>query len=127
MTLLDECIEALGTEGQVKNAEETKKILKDIQSEVDFTRWGRVNWTIYPSSFHLNSAKDIIPIAEKINANLDDFYIFWDNASVPVIKSKLFKIIDVIDDVTAVAFDTWLYNFEHKIIIEFHHEGEIVL
>jgi hypothetical protein len=51
----------------------------------------------------------------------------WNDASCPIIKSKLSLILDKIDDVTAVSFDTWLFNFDNGYIVEFYHEGEVMM
>ncbi len=54
-----------------------------------------------------------------------EVYIIWDEVNLPIIKTDLFSVIDVIYDVTAVSFDTWLFSVDEKSIIEFYHEGEI--
>jgi hypothetical protein len=126
MTLLDECIDVLNPFCQIKEGEIKEEILKKIQIDVNYTLLGRVNWSLYPNSFNLNSVKELIEITKDLNIYEATFFIFWDEASLPVLESKLNRIIEFIDDVTAVAFDTWIYNFEHKIIVEFHHDGEIV-
>ena len=46
---------------------------------------------------------------------------------LPCIKSTLFHIIQVIDDVLVVSFDTWIVDLNVEIIIEFHYEGSITL
>ncbi|MGQ0437679.1 CDI toxin immunity protein, partial [Bacillus sp. B-TM1] len=59
--------------------------------------------------------------------SLDSYiiYIIWDEASLPIIKTNLHQILQVIDDVTAVSFDTWLYSPNLGYAIEFYHEGEV--
>lgn len=64
------------------------------------------------------------------NQYLDEskqYYIIWDNIMLPCIKSTLFHIIQVIDDVLVVSFDTWIVDLNVEIIIEFHYEGSITL
>ncbi|WP_308728038.1 hypothetical protein [Bacillus sp. MYb209] len=50
-------------------------------------------------------------------------YIIWDEASLPIIKTNLHQILQVIDDVTAVSFDTWIYSQDVGYVIEYYHEG----
>ncbi|UYX52452.1 hypothetical protein M3Y14_29355 [Bacillus thuringiensis] len=52
-------------------------------------------------------------------------YIIWDEASLPIIKTNLHQILQVIDDVTAVSFDTWIYSQDVGYVIEYYHEGEV--
>jgi hypothetical protein len=33
--------------------------------------------------------------------------------------------IEVIDDVTAVSFDTWIFSLASGYVIEIYHEGEV--
>lgn len=44
-----------------------------------------------------------------------------------MIESDLYTVIEVIDDVTAVSFDTWLFSPNEGVVIEFHHDGEIII
>ncbi|WP_282943015.1 hypothetical protein [Paenibacillus sp. RC67] len=47
--------------------------------------------------------------------------------NLPVVESTLQKIIENIDDVEVVGFNTWIVNMEMNKIIEIHHEGEIMI
>ena len=47
----------------------------------------------------------------------------WDEENLPCLKSELKDIINSIDDVTAVSFDTWAVSSDYNIIIEFYHRG----
>lgn len=53
-------------------------------------------------------------------------YILWDNALFPAVESKLSIIIENIDDIKKMSFDTWIYAPE-EFVIEFYHEGEIII
>lgn len=52
-------------------------------------------------------------------------YIIWDEATLPIIKTDLHQVLQVIDDVTAVSFDTWIYSPDTGYVIEYYHDGEI--
>ena len=52
-------------------------------------------------------------------------YILWDEVSLPAVRTNLVKAIDVVDDVTAVSFDTWIFCSSENYVIEFYHENEI--
>lgn len=41
--------------------------------------------------------------------------------------NELFKIVSNLDDVTAVSFNTWLFDIDSKLVIEFYHDEEIIL
>lgn len=45
---------------------------------------------------------------------------------MPVIKSSIAAIVNNIEDVCAVEFDTWLFSIDYSEIIEFYHEGAII-
>ncbi|MBY0754074.1 hypothetical protein K5V21_01265 [Clostridium sardiniense] len=54
-----------------------------------------------------------------------EVYIIWDEVNLPIIKTDLFSVIDVIYDVTEVSFDTWLLSIDIKEVVEFYNESEI--
>lgn len=53
--------------------------------------------------------------------------ILWNDNLLHCIHVELNKALEHINDVTAVSFDTWLYNSNEKYVIEFHHEGRITI
>jgi len=122
LTLFDECIEALGN----------PTILSDFESQNEFNRFreafsfsfGRIDWSKIDNKETIQQISDIL---EKINERDGEFFIIWDNARLPVIKSNIEGILKALDDVLAVSFDTWLYRPEDGTIIEFFHEGEITI
>lgn len=122
MTLFDECIEALGN----------PTILGDVESQNEFNRfresfsfsYGRIDWSKINQRETVIGTSDILG---KIKNNDGEFFIIWDNARLPVIKSKIEDIFKALDDVLAVSFDTWLYRPEDGTIIEFFHEGEVTI
>ena len=59
-----------------------------------------------------------------LNSNME-VYIIWDEVNLSIIKTDLFSVIDVIYDVTAVSFDTWLLSIDIKEVVEFYNESEI--
>ncbi|WP_307495095.1 hypothetical protein [Clostridium sardiniense] len=59
-----------------------------------------------------------------MNSNME-VYIIWDEVNLPIIKTDLFSVIDVIYDVTEVSFDTWLLSIDIKEVVEFYNESEI--
>jgi hypothetical protein len=46
---------------------------------------------------------------------------------LPTILSDIVRVTDVIYDVAAVSFDTWVYATSGKYIIEIYHEGEVTI
>jgi hypothetical protein len=125
MTLLDECIEALGSKVIVYDKKLSSEISHELQTLVSFTNWGRIDSDKLIKIYQIESIDDLLRIVSEKNICNSEFYIMWNDASCPVIKAELSIIIDKIDDVTAVSFDTWLFNFENRYVVEFYHEGDI--
>jgi hypothetical protein len=44
MTLLDECIEALGEDAEILMNSEKEKVLDALESSFPFAEWGRIDW-----------------------------------------------------------------------------------
>jgi 2-hydroxy-3-keto-5-methylthiopentenyl-1-phosphate phosphatase len=87
------------------------------------SNWGRIDWEKVNKKIDLDGSSNIIEYL-----NMDGFvYIIWSEGTLPVIKANFRKVIEVIDEVTAVSFDTWLLNPNEKWVIEFYHEGDIII
>lgn len=123
MTLFEECIQALGDSVNIIKQEEAELLFNKLQSNFPFTTFSRIAWDNVHDKVHLKLASEV---SKHIDS--DSFiYILWDNANCPVIETTLQNALDVIDDVTAVSFDTWFFNPNQNFVIEFHHEGNITI
>lgn len=69
-----------------------------------------------------------MPLLEKRGFDLSTpIYIIWDEATLPVVKSNLPSVLEVIYDVTAVSFDTWIFSHVFEYVVEYYHEGETTI
>lgn len=125
MTLFEECVIALGHNLSILSYDESRKILKHISDVFPIASWGQIDWSKAKNVKKISSISEIKNILQINNGTPKEVYILWDNASLPVISTDINNILKVIDDVTAVSFDTWIYNPTDESIIEFYHEGEI--
>jgi len=118
MTLLQECVEALESSGQIEVCENRigKCLIEETERKVAFARWGRINWECYTNFKAVDSQ-----LLESLSG---DFFIFWREAGLPVICADIKNIACNIDDVLAVDFDTWLVACDFSCIIEFFHDGQ---
>ncbi len=119
MTLFEECVAALRISGQAEvcGEEHSRQFIREVKSRVPFTRWNRIDWDALPAYETIDEAAP-----DDLSG---DFYIFWNEASLPVVRSDGKNIIANMDDVLAVDFDTWLVSADLSRIIEFHHSGQI--
>ncbi|WP_232223986.1 hypothetical protein [Anoxybacteroides tepidamans] len=74
----------------------------------------------------MNTVAEIISF---LNQNLEEYskviYVIWDEGTLPIVQSELNKVFEVIDDVTAVSFDTWIFSPHSGYVIEIFHDGEV--
>lgn len=126
MSLLDECIEALGENIHVLSDNRRKKVIRDFECSFPITEWGRIKWEKEMKYADVNTVDEIMSF---LNQNMGDYckvvYIIWDEGTLPVIKSDLDKVLEVIDDVTAVSFDTWIFSPSSGFVVEIFHDGEV--
>jgi hypothetical protein len=128
MTLFDECIEALGKGTAVLTNQESVEISKTFSSIFPITKWGRIEWDKIDKKIQVDSVNEILKYLHEQDKCIDtEIVILWDEATLPVIKSDLAQIIKVIDDVTSVSFDTWLFSPILKYVVEFYHNGEVTI
>jgi len=122
--LFNNCIEVLSVDSRVYSHEGSVEVVKRMEEEFSFTKWGRVDWSSIPRKF---------PISEPSQLQFYDidqtqvYYIIWNDYNLPVVETTIGDIISHFEDIVAVGFDTWIVNFEERIIIENYHEGEIMI
>lgn len=110
MTLLEECIEALGN-CEILSSQKSKEVLEKFESMFPITAWARIDWDKIQSKKGLVSIDEIIPyLINSIGEINTKVYIIWDDATLLVIGSELKDVLRTIDDVTACSFDTWIFS-----------------
>jgi len=128
MSLFKECMEALGKHANVPEKNVSEKILDKFYTDFPLTTWGRINWNKIREKKTISSINDIIPaIVESKQNPVSLIYIIGSDPTIPIIESKLDKILECFDDVEAVSPNTWLYCPTDGWIVEIYHEGEITL
>lgn len=125
MSLLDECIEALGEGVQVLFDSDKEQILNSFESSYPF-EWGRIEWEKISNHTEVNTVDEIISF---LNQNVEEYdnvvYVIWDEGTLPIIQANLDKVFKVIDDITAVSFDTWILSPSTGYVIEIYHDGKV--
>lgn len=124
MTLLEECLIALGENVSVLSPERTTEVFDNLTKTFPISQWGRIDWEKIKHVIRPSSKKYI---KTYITPTESEVYILWDEASLPAIKTNLNSVLDVIDNVSIVSFDTWIYNPTDGYVIEFYHENEITI
>ncbi|WLR41740.1 hypothetical protein LC087_12810 [Bacillus carboniphilus] len=126
MSLFDECIEALGEDVDILLERDRELLLRDFERSFPFTEWGRIQWNKVLKHVEVNTFDEIVSF---INQNINEYnnviYVIWDEEILPIIQADLNKVFDVIDDVTAVSFDTWIFSPSTGYVIEIFHDGEV--
>ncbi|MBY6915750.1 MULTISPECIES: hypothetical protein [Clostridium] len=119
--LLNECLEALENRYCELNKTLTKNLFDLFYNKVPITWYGRVEWDNISIKYKIEKVDEIINIV-----NNNEFYIIW-GEGLPILKTDIKTLINYIDYILAVEFDTWLFSIDYKEIIEFYHEGEIIV
>ncbi|MGM3172682.1 hypothetical protein [Dickeya lacustris] len=106
MTLFDECKEALSADFSVIDGKALKDVM-DILNQYPFSRGGLV-W----SEMKFSDYGNIDDLLIKSPMKTDDVFVFADDASIPVFKTKLKLIAENIYDVTALSPKLFIFNDE---------------
>ncbi|AGF55473.1 hypothetical protein B0P06_000432 [Clostridium saccharoperbutylacetonicum] len=106
---------------------ETKDIFGEMIGYFSMTSWGRIDLNKINRKIRADSIHEGINKLKEENLIDRDVYILWDEASLPAIKTEIESVINVIYDITAVSFDTWIFCPSKKYLIEFYHEHEITI
>ncbi|GCE22693.1 CDI toxin immunity protein [Dictyobacter kobayashii] len=126
MSQVEACLRSIGQDARPLSKEQTATMVNQFMLRFPFTNWGRIDWSQIASQLDIENIAEIIPGLQRAQKNLQaPVYIIWDNATVPSVESRLPQILEHLDDVTAVSFDTWLFSPVVGYVIEFYHEGDI--
>ncbi|AVI42711.1 MULTISPECIES: hypothetical protein [Bacillus] len=126
MSLLDECIEALGEDVHILYKGNREQILNDFENSFPFADWGQIEWKKVSSYEQVDTFDEIRSfLNQKLNEYSDIVYVIWDEGTLPIIQTALDKVFEAIDDVTAVSFDTWIFSPSSGYAIEVFHDGEV--
>ncbi|AIQ14294.1 CDI toxin immunity protein [Paenibacillus durus] len=118
-SFFDECMEALGEGTVIFSNEKTEEIYTAFQNEYQITFFGRIDWTKYEfEEIDLKTLETLYLMKD------EEGYVLWSHGFDPVIQAKMNKIIENINEVTAVSPDVWLYK-ENNYVIEIFHDGII--
>lgn len=112
--LLQECLSALGTHKDILSIDEQEKIIDEVNRR-------------YKKAVKLKKKrKKIATVDETVSEWIgENVFIIWDEACLPVIQTKLNNLKTCMDDVTSVAFDTWIVSKDMNRLIEYDHNGKI--
>lgn len=127
-SLFEECITALGEGTRIYSEEKSQSLIKEVDDKFKFTTWGRIDWSAISTKKKVEKINEVIEFLELNQISVyNSFLICWDNATYPIIEAKLSNIIESWDDVEAGSLDTWIVDLEQGILIENHHEGELIV
>ena len=115
MTLLEECIVALGKDAKVLDGDEDVFARKKFDENIPLTLWCAFD---YDKIKGKKEKCDITELANYLNSN--KYYIFWDDATTQALLCSTKALLDNIDDVTAVSTNTWLMSEDFKCFIQIH-------
>ncbi|MGR7945508.1 CDI toxin immunity protein [Paenibacillus sp. M.A.Huq-81] len=125
-SLLEECVEALG-EGTIVLSDQTSdKMSEELSDAYCFTAWGKFNWSKIPNQYHVNNAAEVVTALNVLKMDVElPVFIIWDGDH-PVLETKWLNVMDAIDDVLAVDFNTYIYCPNHY-VVEFYRGSEITI
>lgn len=129
-SMLRECINVLYPNVQLISETESEQLYSDLQKEFPFLWWGRIDWENFKDKLHVKNSEDII-YNLKMRFQTEDYTIYalwgYSSGNSPVIKTDLRNAIIHIGNINSVGGDQWLYCPSHKFVIEFYHEGDIII
>ena len=133
MTLFEECIEALTNEGEVTilSHEQSKNVESSFEKRIPFDDafvHYKIDFSQMLRKKEIGMVEDILDELQKNGVDIDEqVYVIWSDPTLPVIKTTIKCVINVIYDVLAVSADTWIFCPKERYVVEFYHEGETFL
>ncbi|WP_145929193.1 hypothetical protein [Chromobacterium vaccinii] len=120
--LFAECLQALGCDAKVVSANDAEVIFSDIEKNFRFS----VSGSLQIGDGCLSRRGEVRNLLDQFNKESGRLYIFWDDTAVPILEipaSCISKVISCIDDILAVGFKTYIYQYEAVAIVEASSSG----
>ncbi|KUP20446.1 hypothetical protein [Paenibacillus sp. DMB5] len=129
MTLFEELIEVLAGNVVIETDSQTESLLQRLVGVYPVTQWGRIDRKLVNEHYPVDSIKEAIQIlSSKIeSAHELKVNVLWNYTESPSIQVNLRQVEKYLDDILAVGSDTWVICPDFSFVIEFFHDGEIVL
>lgn len=121
--LFQECKNVLN-KCTILSLNESKEIFSRFENIYPILSSGSIDWKNFKGK--LVKISNVSELSTYINKS-SKYYILWDKNNIPCILCDLYKILENIDDVLAVSFNTWLLSMDYKEVIEFYHLGNITI
>ena len=112
--LLQECLNALGSNKKVFSIEEQQEILKKFN--IKLTKLLKGN--------RKKEFQSIQKLASQWTNKL--VYIIWDEEKLPIIETNFKSVLDYKDDITLVAFETWIFTVKMDKFVQFDDRNRII-
>ncbi|ASB94158.1 hypothetical protein [Bacillus subtilis] len=126
MDLFDECLEALGKNKEILSEELTANYYELLSNSFPFTSWGQIKWKEVCCHQSIVYEDEIYDWLAKHHFKDRNIIILWGYGEQPALKTSLEHALNVIDDVTAVGSDTFMFS-ESGYVIEFFHDGDVTI
>ncbi|MPQ25755.1 CDI toxin immunity protein [Bacillus paralicheniformis] len=126
MDLFDECLEALGEQKEILSEELTGEYFNSLSKQFPITSWARIDWEKVKNKKRIEYSDELFKWLEDNGITDTSVIILWNPSDDPAVKTTLENALAVIDDVTAVGSDTFMYS-ELGYVIEFYHDGEVTV
>lgn len=125
--LFKECLETLGENTIVLSEEDSTIVYNALLDQFPFSPWSRIDWVQVSMKATVDDVIEITSTLNKMDQQVQDsVFVLWCGGAHLVLQTELHKVIDSIDDVLAVDFDTYIFC-SSKFVIEFYHEGEVTI
>lgn len=102
------------------------KILWTAFKQFSLTSWGRIKWEEVCCHQSIDYEEEIYDWLAKHHFKDRNIIILWGYGEQPALKTSLEHALNVIDDVTAVGSDTFMFS-ESGYVIEFFHDGDVTI
>lgn len=128
MTLFEECIKVIGNENlEILSNELTEKYFDCLCELFPILPWGRIDWEKVSQKKKVEDLSEIIDWLQEMGINNKNVIVLWNYSYNPGIRTELERVLNVIDDVTAVGSDTFILCKDEGYVIEFFHDGEVTI
>lgn len=99
--LFEECLDALGSGAAVLGVTESQELERSFTEKFIITSYGRIEWDLYKGYEQM----DRNAFASRYAHEQEVCHLVWSYGSEPVIEAHMNRIVERLDDVTAVSLD----------------------
>jgi hypothetical protein len=128
-----EIVDKLGEGTIILSESKSEEVMHRMVSDFPVVEWGRLDWSRIPKRKWVSGIGEIIDfLSHHVDVEEQEVYVLWGYgrepfSDPPFLRTTLMNALKHYEELRDYGSDAWLYAPDGTFVVEFYHEGDIVV